>query len=646
MTFKDHSANVILASKSPRRKDLLKKIMPEFKILPSQVEEVKLRENDPVKFAQQAAVAKAKDVGEKHPSSLIIAADTVVYLEEQIFGKPKTHMEAKAILEKLSGKKHSVITAVALYMKDKKRLVTGYEASFVTFKSLNPNDIEVYLKSSDYLDKAGGYAIQKVGDAFVEKLEGDYENVVGLPVKRVRMLLDEFFNPEHVVSIIDMALPNIWGVSKIDNFVTFVPGALVGDKARIKITKRKKSHQYGKIIRIQKPSPFRTEPKCPHFGTCGGCAFQDLLYSKQLELKVSYILRTLQKIGKIIPYDLERDHIIPSPTIFCYRNKMEFAFGGENQEVFLGLRERTSPTEPYKKKTVLLQKCLIFSPVVEKIFPLVINSARDTGLSSYNPLTQEGYFRNLVLREGKNTGEIMAVLVTRSGKTLDLAKLGEKLSQKVPEVKSLWWVENDRFSDVINYEKKKLVSGRIFIEEILGGFKFRISPESFFQPNPKAAQLLYKRIKEEAQLKGCRRVLGLYCGPGSIEMFLAPAMEEVIGIDSESANILAAEENCRINNIRNCRFIEGRVEKILKEHGFRDFDLLVVDPPRAGISSEGMKQVLGLNIPRIIYLSCNPAAFARDTRLLSESKYRLQKLYCIDFFPHTPHLEVLGILTK
>lgn len=646
MTFKSHPVNIILASKSPRRKDLLKKIIPEFQILPSQVEEEILQENDPVKFAQRAAVAKAKDVGKKNPSSLIIAADTVVYLEGEIFGKPKTHSEAKAILEKLSGKKHSVITAVALYRKDKNRLITGYEESFVIFKRLDPSDIEFYLKSSDYLDKAGGYAIQEIGDAFVEKLEGDYENVVGLPVKTIRMLLDEFFIPEHIVSIIDIALPNTWGVSKIDNFVTFIPGALVGDKARIKITKKKKRYQFGKIIRIEKPSPFRTESKCPHFGTCGGCAFQDLLYPKQLELKASYLLRTLQKIGKITPCDLRKDDIIPSPTTFCYRNKMEFAFGGENEEVFLGLRERTSPIEPYKKNTVPLQKCLIFSPVVEKIFPPVINSIRDTGLSSYNPMTQKGYFRNLVLREGKNTGEIMAVLVTRSGKTLDLAKLGEKLRQKVPEVKSFWWVENDRFSDVINYKKKKLISGRIFIEEILGGLKFRISPESFFQPNSKAAELLYERIKEEAQLQGSRRVLSLYCGPGSIEMFLSPAMEEVLGIDSEPANVLAAEENCRINDIPNCRFIEGCVENILKEHSFKEFDLVVIDPPRAGISAEGMKQILGLNSPRIIYLSCNSAAFARDVCLLSENEYRLQKLYCLDFFPHTPHLEVLGILTK
>jgi 23S rRNA (uracil1939-C5)-methyltransferase len=642
----DRPPDIILASQSPRRKELLKKIVQEFRAIPSQVDEERFREKDPVRFALRAAQAKAKDVGQEYPSSLVIAADTLVCLGEEIFGKPKNLAEAKEILEKLSGQKHRVITAVAIYKKDENRSLTGYEISHVKFNKLSREVIEDYLGRGDYLDKAGSYAVQEVGDAFVETFQGDYDNIVGFPVRKVKRLLDEFLSPESVVSITDITFPHDWGVGQVDGVVTFVPGAVVGDKVRIRMTKTKRRHRFGKIIGLIEPSPFRIEPECPHFPVCGGCAFQHLAYSKQLELKQNYLLQTVRKIGRIDTDTLERENIVPSAEIFSYRNKMEYAFGGEDSDIYLGLRERASPLEKYKKKTVSLQKCLIFSSAAEKIFPVFIDFAKDTGLLAYNPMTGKGFFRNLVLREGKSTGEIMAILVTRSGEALDLGKLSQQLEKNVPQVKSLWWVANNRISDVVDFEEKKHVSGKFFIRETLGGLNFRIYPESFFQPNPKVAEILYGRIVQEAQLLGSRKILGLYCGPGSIEIFLSRAAAEVVGIDAEAMNIRTAEENCQVNAISNCRFIEGRVEKILKEMPLGDFDLLVLDPPRAGVSGRGLKQILSLNIPAVIYVSCNPAALARDLCLFSEKGYRLQKLCCFDFFPHTPHLESLGILVK
>jgi len=644
--MKDHPLDIILASQSQRRKELLKKIVPEFRVIPSQVDEERFREKDPVRFALQAAQAKAKEVGEKYPSSLIIAADTLVCLGEEIFGKPKNRAEAKEILEKLSWQKHRVITAVAIYKEDEKRLLTGYEISHVKFKKLSREEIEDYLGRSEYLDKAGSYAVQEIGDVFVETLQGDYDNVVGFPVRRVKKLLDEFSSPEAVVSITDMAFPHDWGVGIVDRVITFVPGALIGDKVRIKISKTKRRHCFGKIVSTEEPSPFRIEPECPHFGVCGGCAFQNLAYAKQLELKENYLFRTLERIGGIHLSGVDRESIAPSPAMYFYRNKMEYAFGGDEGDIYLGLRERASPLERYKKKTVHLQKCLIFSRAVEKIFPVFIDFAKDTGLPAYNPVTGIGFLRNLVLREGKSTAEILAILVTRSGGAPDLRKLSRKLEENVPQVESLWWVENDRVSDVVDFERKRHVSGKFFIQEILDGLSFRIYPESFFQPNPKAAEILYRRIAKEVQLLGSRKVLGLYCGPGSIEIFLSRAADKVVGIDSEAMNIRTAEENCQINSISNCRFIEGRVENVLKEARFGGFDLLVLDPPRAGISSKGLNHIFALNIPAVIYVSCNPGAFARDVNLFLEKGYRLKKLTCFDFFPHTPHLESLGILVK
>jgi 23S rRNA (uracil-5-)-methyltransferase RumA/MAF protein len=642
----ESSLDIILASRSPRRQELLKKVVSRFRVVPSEVDEEDFREPDPVRFALRAAEAKARDVAEKFPRALVLGADTLVSLEKEILGKPRDRLEARQMLKKLSGQRHRVITAVALYKKDENRLLADREISHVRFKLLSEEEIEGYLDSGDFADKAGGYAIQEVGDAFVEKLEGDYDNVVGLPVKRVRRLLAEFQSAEHAVTITDIAFPNDWGVATIDKVVTFVPGTIIGDKVTIRVARKKKKHVFGRMVSLDSPSPYRVEPECPHFGECGGCAFQNLDYPKQIELKENYLLRSLRTIGKMETAGLEREPIIPSPDIYFYRNKMEYAFGGEGRRVFLGLRRRTSPLDRGERSTVELKKCPIFSPAVEEIFPLVAGFAKETGLPAYDSSRREGYFRNLVLREGKTSAHILAVLVTKSGRQPEVWRLAERLERRISRLKSLWWVETDRISDVVDFTTKKQISGQAFIEETLGGFLFRIYPESFFQPNPKAAEILYSKIAAEAEARGIRKALGLYCGPGSIEIFLSRTAEEIVGVDSEPMNIATARENCRANGIDNCRFIEGRVERVLKEGGLRNFDLLVLDPPRAGISGKGLRLITALNIPTVIYVSCNPAALARDLSLFAQHSYRLQKLCCFDFFPHTPHLESLAVIAK
>jgi len=293
-----------------------------------------------------------------------------------------------------------------------------------------------------------------------------------------------------------------------------------------------------------------------------------------------------------------------------------------------------------------LHTCPIFSSAVENIFPILLDFAERSGLDAYEPTAKTGYFRNLVLRESKSGGEILAVLVTKAGKKIDGAVLAQKLREKVPQVRSLWWVENERVSDLVDYTGKTHVDGESAIEERLRGLKFRIYPETFFQPNPQSAEVLYTRIEDEVRNVGARKVLGLYCGSGSIELSISRAAGEVVGIDSEIANITAARENASLNGIENCRFIEGRVERVLREEPWAGYDLLILDPPRAGISPKGLRQIIGLDIPNIIYVSCNPAAFARDLGFLGKYGYRLRKLGSYDFFPHTPHLESLGILAR
>jgi MAF protein len=447
--------DIVLASQSPRRRELLKKIVPEFRVVPSGLDEEKFREKDPLRFALRAAEAKAREAAGKNPASLVIAADTVVNVGDEVLGKPEDRAQAEGMLRKLSGKRHRVITAVALYRKDLDMLLTGYEISYVTFKPLTDRDIEDYLASSEYLDKAGSYAVQEIGDAFVERLEGDYENVVGFPVARVKKLLDDFRSAGDTISIVDLALPHDWGVGKSGGLVTFVPGAVVGDRVRVIVSKAKRRLRYGKIVGFEEHSPFRVEPKCPHFGVCGGCSFQNLDYTKQLEIKEGYLLRTIQKIGRLSLDEVEREPISASPSEYYYRGKMEYAFGSDGGGVFLGLRERASPLERYKKRTVALRICPIFSRTVDSLFPILLDFAGRTGWDAYDPISRTGYFRNLVLRESKNTGQILAVLVTKAGRKPDLEETFRKLEKDVPQVRSFWWVENERVSDMSITQAKR-----------------------------------------------------------------------------------------------------------------------------------------------------------------------------------------------
>lgn len=636
---------MILASKSARREELLKKITDKFTIVPSDVDETTIEERDPLRFAVEAALKKAKDIGDRYPDDVVIGADTVVSLEGAIIGKPKDAEDARRILGLLSGTKHRVITGVAVYRGTDKKLFTGYEISYVKFKKLSVANIEEVISEDDYMDKAGAYAIQSIGDRFVEEVKGDYDNVVGLPVRRLREVLNMFYAPEYEVEIEDIALPKNWGVGRSEGMVVFVPEAVYGDRVKVVLTEKKKRFAYGKISEVIKPSPYRTEPECGFFGACGGCALQSLEYQQQLILKERYLTNTIQKIaGKDALGGVMYEPIVPSPDIFYYRNKMEFAFGKEDGKTVIGLRERFSPDKSRKKNTVALTGCKIFSKIAEDILPVFAEFADKTGRDVYNPYTNEGFFRHLVIREGKNTGEVMILLITRSGEPPDLTKLADVLPDNV---KSFWWVENDRISDVVSFERKHHLFGNTFITEQMEGLKFRISPQSFFQPNTKAAELLYNSIKKEITKAGVEHLLGLYCGSGVMEIFLASAAQDVAGVDIEPFNIFSAEENCKANKIQNCRFYQCPAEDIKRHRGIvQNPDAIIVDPPRAGLSRKALTKITSIGSKRIIYVSCNVSAFVRDTVELQTMGYRLEKLRPFDFFPHTTHLETLGVFVQ
>ncbi|MDD8025625.1 MAG: 23S rRNA (uracil(1939)-C(5))-methyltransferase RlmD [Acidobacteriota bacterium] len=637
---------VVLASRSPRRKEILARLFPLFEVDPSSVDESAIRETDPVFFAMAAAEAKARDVAGRHPEAMVIGADTIVCLEKDIFGKPADRAGAERMLARLSGRKHRVITGVALIGKECDRAVVDYEITYVAFKAFDAAAIAAYLDGHAYLDKAGSYAIQEIGPAFVETIEGDYDNVVGLPLGRIKRMLKQWDAPEWTLDVTGIDFASGWAYGVSDGKTVLVPGALPGDRVRARLVRRKP--RTAKILRTEAGSPDRIQAPCPHFGSCGGCAFQNLAYARQLELKEARFKETMRGGSGLELADSVFEPILPSPSLFDYRNKMEFAFGGTAGSIKLGLRGRALPGPQYHLRTAVLERCLIFGGAVEAVFPSTRAFANGTGLPPYDPFGQKGFFRNLVLRDGKATGDIMAVIATRSGNGTEAGTRdwAERLREEAPRVRSVWSAANDGVADRVDLAGARLEAGGPFIEEEFGGLRFRIYPDSFFQPNLRAALLYYERIVGRARETGAKRALGLFCGSGSIELFLAGAVEEVVGIDSVEKNIANAEENAARNGIRNARFVTGLVEKVVSGADYGGFDILVMDPPRAGIHPDGLTRAMSLRIPQIVYMSCNPATLARDLGTFAAGGYRVERLFCADFFPHTPHMEALAVLSK
>ncbi len=448
------------------------------------------------------------------------------------------------------------------------------------------------------------------------------------------------------VEITDIAFPNNYGVAKKDGRVIFVPGGVAGDVVRIAIAKENKGYAYGAIEAIEKPSPFRTDPVCPHFGVCGGCTLQDLAYEKQLELKANYLRQTLKRIGG---FDVDRMEVMPivaSPDRYFYRNKVELAFGEKDGEIILGMRERVSPFQQYGAFVVPVAACPVFSSVIEGIVPVVKEFAGKEGLASYNVITGKGLLRHLIVRESKTTGEIMITLEATQRTVKGLSRLFEALNKAVPPVKSLYLSINNKHGGAIYYNQLQRVAGQSYITENIAGMTLRVYPQSFFQPNTKAAGVLYGKIAEVASLSGDEQVLGLYCGMGPIELYLSRCAQTVTGIDSLSGNIINARENCLINNIGNCVFYAGTIEKALREIAPSKTGLLVIDPPRSGISKDGMELIVRLNSRGIVYVSCNPATLARDLKVFPGHGLSVVSITPFDFFPHTSHLETLVYLKR
>jgi 23S rRNA (uracil1939-C5)-methyltransferase len=637
--------DIVLASASPRRRELMARIAPEFRVHPTDVDESTVTAKDPLEFAIAAAVLKARAGAGRFPDAIVIGADTVVALGMRILGKPASLAEAREMLRALSGRRHRVITGLAFTRKDEDRLLTGYDLTYVTFRELSDEMIEGYLAEGTFLDKAGAYAVQEVGDAFVARMKGDYDNVVGFPVEKVRRLLTRFMAPSLEVEVEDVDFPASDGTAQAGGRQLFIPGAVPGERLRVQVVTDRGAAQVAEVIRVESPSPRRAAPRCPHFGLCGGCLFQHIDYGTQLELKERHLRRMLDEAGLTAAAASIRP-ITPSPDLYGFRNKMEFSFGEKHGALALGLREKTTSTRQTYRRTLPIGECPIFGPVVGRVFPVLLDFARQYGLEGFEPATRAGHLRHLVLREGKRTGELMVLLVTADLPEVDLEGLAGRLAAAAPELRSFVHVTNRRGSDLVDFERTRLVAGVPFIEEKLAGLSFRVYPPSFFQTNTAGAERLYGRIREAAGLAAGSRVLGLYCGSGAIELTLAAAAGQVTGIDASPANIANAVENALVNRIENISFLAGTVEALLEAPRREPSDVVIVDPPRVGLTGKALRRTAALGAPTVVYVSCNPRSLARDLAAFGEAGYRVASLWPFDLFPHTPHLETLAVLVR
>src|SRR5438477_2776276 len=430
------------------------------------------------------------------------------------------------------------------------------------------------------------------------------------------------------------------GVARLNGFVVFVRRGLPGDRVLARVTKVKRNHAEAFAVEVLEPGPQRVEAPCAHYPACGGCRFQDLAYEAQAAAKHDQVLDALRRIGGIAEPPLEP--IEPAVEQFHYRNKMEYSFTATPAGPALGLHRAGRWDEVLE-----IERCWISSDLMNAVRDAVRDWARAEKLEPYDQAEHTGYLRHLVLREGRNTGQMLVQLVTAPGERFDRDELVEVL-RRFPEVRSIHWAVNDSPAEVTNLPTT-LLWGVDAIEEELCGLRFRVRPNAFLQTNTKMAERLYELAGEYAALTGGETVYDLYCGIGTIGLSMAANALTVWGVEVEEESVACALENADLNGITNAAFFAGEVGRSLEELRGRagEPDVVVVDPPRAGLAGKALRRLGEAGAPRLVYVSCNPTTLAGDSkRLHEEYGYDLVRARPVDMFPHTPHVETVALLEK
>ena len=439
-----------------------------------------------------------------------------------------------------------------------------------------------------------------------------------------------------------------------NDMVVFIPYGAPGDVARVKITRKKHSFAEGVIDSLVKPSELRVEPMCQHFGTCGGCKWQHLPYDYQLRCKQQQVVDALERIAKVpLP---AISPILGSKKTTHYRNKLEFTF---SNKCWLTPEQMRSGEEfPNRNavgfhipggfdKVLNIEKCWLQDDISNRLRLFLRDYTQQSGYTFYDIRNNVGLMRTIMIRTA-STGELMLVVVFGEDNEAAIADVMGAVKEQFPQITSLMYVVNLKVNDSLTDQEFILYSGRDYIEEEMEGLKFRVGPKSFYQTNSEQAYELYKVARSFAGLTGKELVYDLYTGTGTIANFVARQAREVIGIEYVPEAIEDAKLNSGINGIENTKFYAGDMKDVLTgefvaQHGIPD--VMIVDPPRAGMHEDVVRVILDAEPRRIVYVSCNPATQARDIALL-DKKYRVEAIQPVDMFPHTHHVENVALLIK
>lgn len=451
-------------------------------------------------------------------------------------------------------------------------------------------------------------------------------------------------------------------VALVNERVVFVPFAAPGDVVDVQVIKKKKGNYEGVITKLRKKSPYRTKPKCEHFGLCGGCKWQHMDYDNQKFFKEKQVKDNLDHIAQVSYPEIMP--IIGVENPFYYRNKLEFTFSDKRWLQPEDFTEGEKPVDEMKAlgfhlpgkfdKILDINHCYLQKDPSNAIRLAAKEYGIKNGLSFYNIREQKGFLRNLIIRTA-STGDLMVIVVFGENKETGIQKMMAFLGEKFPEITSLMYVVNTKVNDAIYDLGVHLFKGKDFNLEIMHGavpeqkpLRFKVGPKSFYQTNPEQAHVLYKTAFDFAEFKGHERVYDLYTGAGTIALFMAPFVKEVIGIESVEEAVIHARKNAEENEISNVSFHAGDMAKLL-DKDFLDThgqpDIIVTDPPRAGMHPKVIKQILNAAPEKIVYVSCNPATQARDIAEMDDF-YEIKKVQPVDMFPQTHHVENVILLQK
>ena len=447
-------------------------------------------------------------------------------------------------------------------------------------------------------------------------------------------------NKEYVVDIVDIGQGGV-GIGKYDGFTVFVDGGLINDRIKVRINKSKKNYAVGDIVEIIEESPFRVKRKCSdNLKDCGGCQIQELDYQKQLDIKTNEVKQVISRIGKLEDVVIHDTLGMEEPV--RYRNKAQFPIQKVNNNLLICF---------YKKKShdiIPTDKCIIQHEINDKIMKIIKTYINAYKVSVYDEKTHTGVLRHLVTKVGFTTNEVMVVLVANGKKLPYLKELASVLEENVPGFKTLVVNVNREKTNVILGRENIVVYGDGKINDYIGELVFEISPLSFFQVNPVQTEVLYNKALEYADLKENDTVFDIYCGIGTISLFLAQKAKKVYGIEIVEDAIKDAKINANLNNLDNVEFYVGKAEEVVPKmyKEGKTANVVVVDPPRKGCDEKVLDTIVSMKPDRVVYVSCNPSTLARDLAYLDERGYKCLEVQPVDMFPHTMHVESVAKLEK